>query len=390
MSFEFKLPEIGEGIKEGEVVRWLVKRGDRVAEDQPIVEVLTDKATVEISSPKSGKIAQLLVKEGEMVKVGKGLVTIEGNGSGKTEFQTTRTPGVSPPPSSTLLASPATRKLAREMGVDLRSIRGSGPQGRITQKDLEKTSPVPNVTAPVPTISKGGEERIPLRGIRKRIAEHMVLSKRTVADFTHVDEVDMTEVVSLRESLKSKAEARGVKLTYLPFVVRAVSLALDPFSRLNSSLDEDKGEIVVKRYVNIGFAVNNRENDLVVPVIKGADQKSILQIAAEISSLTEKAQTNQLTPSDLTGGTFTITSIGNIGGLFATPIVNYPEVAILGFYRITDQPVVRNGQIVIRKMAHLSVTIDHRVVDGAMAASFVEAVKRNLEDPKLLFNLLDA
>jgi pyruvate/2-oxoglutarate dehydrogenase complex dihydrolipoamide acyltransferase (E2) component len=399
MSFEFKLPEIGEGVTEGEIVKWLVKRGDKVKEDQPIVELMTDKATVEIASPRSGKIAQLLAKEGETVKIGKGLIVIDDDGASLAAVKepVTAKPAPAPEPVRTKteggipLASPAVRKMARELGIDLARIRGTGPSGRITAEDLRSPRPTPPIPSrPVATAPRGSEERIPLRGIRKKIAEHMVVSTHTAAHFTHVDEVDMTEVVSLRESLKSKAEIRGVKLTYLAFVVRAVSLALAEYPRLNSSLDDEKNEIVIKHYVNVGLAVNNKDDDLVVPVLKDADRKSIVQLASEISSLAERARNGQLTPADFQGGTFTITSVGSFGGIFATPIINHPEVAILGFYQITDRPVARSGQVVIRKMGHLSITLDHRVVDGAMGASFLSSVKRYLEDPKFMFNLLDA
>lgn len=391
MSFEFKLPEIGEGVTEGEVVKWLVKQGDQVKEDQAIVEIMTDKATMEIAAPREGKIESLLAKVGDTLKVGKGLIVMDG--SAATQKEESAEPKESVPLPTTVpiqepkgnlpLASPATRKLAMEKGIDLTTVHGSGPGGRILQSDLTKGSAAP------PTPPSGKEERIPLRGIRKKIAERMTHSKHLVADFTHFDEIDMTKAVELRQDLKAKAESRGAKLTYLPFIMRAVSLALREHPRLNSSLDDQRGEIVVRPSHNIGIAVDNRDSDLVVPVVQNVETKSLFQLANDLKEISEKAREAKLTPSDLQGGTFTITSVGKIGGLFATPIVNHPEAAILGFYQIQDRPVVREGQIVIRKMAYASVSIDHRIVDGAMGAAFLSTVKQNLESPQNLFNLLD-
>lgn len=411
MSFEFKLPEIGEGVSQGEIVKWLVKEGDTVKEDQAIVEIMTDKATVEIASPKSGTIGQIMAKEGDSVKVGGGLVSIkEGNASPsstpekpapavtaaasvaspaqQTSMQTPRTSTVS---NSRVLASPATRKLARERGVDLSAVSGSGPLGRVLREDIQQGIQKP--TQPIAQRSitpAGGEERIPIRGIRKKIVENMARSKQKAAHFTHVDEVDMTELVSLRESLKLEAEKYGVKLTYLPFIIKAISLALKKHPRLNSTYDEPKEELVIKHYYNIGIAVATKDDDLIVPVIKNADQKTILEISAEITSLAEKARTNKLAPGDLQGGTFTLTSLGNFGGLMATPIINYPEVGIVGFHQIKDTPVVRNGRIVIRKIAHASISLDHRIVDGLLGATFLRTFINYLEKPSTMHDVLNA
>jgi pyruvate dehydrogenase E2 component (dihydrolipoamide acetyltransferase) len=429
MPFEFRLPDIGEGIHEGEIVKWLVKEGDIVREDQPMVEVMTDKATVEIPAPRAGKILKLNAKEGETVKVGSVLVIIEELGEAKPEpkrevveappqrepepvaaaVSTTATAVAAPPPPSPtaapaqrVLATPATRKLARELGVDISQIRGTGPGGRVTDEDVRRfadarTAPQPPPPSPAPTPSPAApafapsavvtdrrEERIPLRGIRKRIAEHMHQSKTTAAHFTYVDEVDMTELIQMREQMKPLAEQKGVKLTYLPFIVKASVAALKEMPILNASIDEAKGEIVIKKYYNIGIATATDEG-LIVPVIKDADRKSLLEIAMEIERLAKAAREGKVALSDLQGGTFTITSLGALGGLFATPIINYPEVAILGIHEIKKRPVVRDDQIVIRDIMYVSLSFDHRLIDGDVGARFCKKIISYLENPKLLF-----
>jgi 2-oxoglutarate dehydrogenase complex dihydrolipoamide succinyltransferase (E2) component len=430
MPFEFRLPDIGEGIHEGEIVKWLVKEGDIVREDQPMVEVMTDKATVEIPAPRAGKILKLNAKEGETVKVGSVLVIIEELGEAKPEpkrevveappqrepepvaaaVSTTATAVAAPPPPSPtaapaqrVLATPATRKLARELGVDISQIQGTGPGGRVTDEDVRRfaaarTAPQPPPTpSPAPTpppaapsfapgavVTDRREERIPLRGIRKRIAEHMHQSKTTAAHFTYVDEVDMTELIQLREQMKPLAEQKGVKLTYLPFIVKASVAALKEMPILNASIDEAKGEIVIKKYYNIGIATATDEG-LIVPVIKDADRKSLLEIAMEIERLAKAAREGKIALSDLQGGTFTITSLGALGGLFATPVINYPEVAILGIHEIKKRPVVRDNQIVIRDIMYVSLSFDHRLIDGDVGARFCKKIISYLENPKLLF-----
>ncbi len=413
MVYEFRLPDIGEGVAEGEVVKWLVKEGDSVKENQPLVEIMTDKVNVEIPSPKQGIIQKLMAKEGEVVKVGQALLAIEEKGgqpsapgsekapaptkaaptiSAKTptvsrpqEIQTTTPPQVSRKPSE-VLATPATRKLARDLGVDLSVVQGSGRGGRITDEDVQRFKQLGGAVAAIAVTTsgpRGVEERVPLRGIRRKVAEHMLKSKNAAAQVTHVDEVDMTEVVHLRERAKASAEKRGVKLTYLPFVMKALIPALKQYPYLNSSLDDEKQEIVLKKYYNIGIATDT-EQGLMVPVVKDADHRSITQLATEIATLSEKAHTGQLALNEVQGSTFTITNVGGIGGVFATPIINYPEVAILGLHKITKRPIVKDNQITIREMTYLSLSFDHRVLDGAMAARFVNAIKQYLEDPKLL------
>jgi pyruvate dehydrogenase E2 component (dihydrolipoamide acetyltransferase) len=403
--FEFHLPDIGEGVAEGEVVKWLVKEGAEVEENQPLVEIMTDKVNVEIPSPKKGTVLRLKAKEGEVVKVGQTLLVI--GEKGEQTVMTTSTPLAAEAPMSApakaqvvtsapitsvakrsqeILATPATRKLARDLGVDLSLLQGTGLGGRITDEDVQrfKNSAVRSVTVAVPTLGKAGsEERIPMRGIRRKIAERMVKSKHTAAHVTHVDEVDMTEIVQLREKSKESAEKRGVKLTYLPFIIKALIPALKQYPYANATLDDESEEIILKKYYNIGLATKT-EQGLIVPVVKDADHKSITQLADEIARLSEKARAGELTLDEIKGSTFTITNVGSIGGVFATPIINYPEVAILGVHKITKRPVVRDNQIVIRDMTYLSLSFDHRVLDGALAAEFMNVIKQYLEDPKLL------
>jgi len=406
MVYEFRLPDIGEGVAEGEVVKWLVKEGEEVKENQPLVEIMTDKVNVEIPSPRKGTIQKCMAKEGEVVKVGQVLIVIAEGGLSvpppapaakpSAPAQTkTLTPTPKPQEISTtplqvvpereILATPATRKLARDLGVDLSLVQGTGRGGRITDEDVQRFKQLGTAAAVAVTVTgpRGVEERVPLRGIRRKVAEHMVKSKSTAAQVTHVDEVDMTEVVQLREKAKASAEKRGVKLTYLPFIIKALIPALKQYPYLNATLDDEKSEIVLKKYYNIGMATDT-EQGLVVPVIKDAEHKSISQLASEIGTLSEKARTGQLALNEIQGSTFTITNVGGIGGVFATPIINYPEVAILGVHKITKRPVVKDNQIVVREMTYLSLSFDHRVLDGAMAAHFVNAIKQYLEDPKLL------
>ncbi len=411
MVYEFRLPDVGEGVAEGEVVKWLVKEGAEVKENQPLVEIMTDKVNVEIPSPRKGTILKLMAKEGEAVKVGQVLLVLgeKGEQTSAPAATLTSTPTAAKPAAATpakptvappspvlaavmpkkpqeILATPATRKLARDLGVDLATVQGTGSGGRIVDDDVKRYKDVGGRAAAVAvTVAgpRGIEERVPLRGVRRKVAEHMVKSRDTAAQVTHVDEVDMTELVQLREKAKVSAEKRGVKLTYLPFIIKALIPALKQYPYLNASLDDEKEEIVLKKYYNIGMATDT-EQGLVVPVIKGAEQMSITQLAAEIVRLSERARAGQLTLDEIQGSTFTITNVGGIGGVFATPIINYPEVAILGVHKITKRPVVKDNQVMIREMTYLSVSFDHRVLDGAMAAQFMNVIKQYLEDPKLL------
>jgi pyruvate dehydrogenase E2 component (dihydrolipoamide acetyltransferase) len=391
VAFEFRLPDIGEGVAEAEIVKWLVAEGDVVVEDQPLVEVLTDKATVEIPSPRAGTITKLGAAEGATVPVGSVLVRIEMSGEPAAPAPVaahvpaaydaaadagarggTATP---PAPPVRVEAMPAARTLAKESGLDLATVAGSGPNGRITLDDVKKALEGGGGKAEPKTLASGGhEERIPLRGLRRKIAEHMVHAARTVPQFTFVAEADMSAVVAARE----KAKAGGAKMTYLAWIVRAVAASLAEFPLLNASLDETAGEIVLKKHYDIGIATATEEG-LMVPVIRNADRLDLAAVAAEIERLAVGARERKLALDDLTGGTFTITTTGAFGGLLATPIVHHPQVAILGVHAVTPRPVVRDGQVVIREMTNLSLSLDHRVVDGDVGARFLYDVIARLE-----------
>jgi pyruvate dehydrogenase E2 component (dihydrolipoamide acetyltransferase) len=412
MAFEFRLPDIGEGVVEGEVVKWLVKVGDIVREDQPMVEVMTDKATVEIPSPKAGRIASITAPEGKTCKVGQVMVTIEtGNGATAAPVEQVRPEpthrittsgagtGAGAETGTKVLATPATRKLARDLGVDLSRVRPTGDNGRVTSEDVRAaaggepaaprhiTQEMPALAAPSTPVQVHivvGDERLPFRGVRKKIAENMARSKRTAAHFTYVDECDVTELVALRNRARKRAEERGVKLSFLPFIVKAVVAGLKKYPIVNSSLDEERGEIVLHKRYNIGVAAAS-EAGLIVPVLKDADQKSLFDLARELGDLSEKAKTGKATRDELTGSTFTISSLGALGGVLATPIINHPEVAVLGVHKIKPTPVVRDGQIVVREMTNFSISLDHRVVDGYEGALFLQHVIELLSDPTLMF-----
>jgi len=398
MPTHFKFPDVGEGITEGEVVKWEVKEGDKVQEHQPIVKIETDKAIVEIPSPRSGTILRVYHKEGDTVKVGETLVTIgePGETFERPEGPPTRPAAVSvvgvleeaPERLAKVLATPATRRLAKELGVDISQVTGTGLEGRITEDDVRRFAEEKGKRLEVVKIARkydlyGYIEAVPMKGVRKSAAKRLTESARTAVHVTHMDEADVTELVKIREREKAVAQKDGINLTYIPFVVKAVIAALKQYPYLNSTVDDENEEIILKKYYNIGVAVDT-EDGLIVPVIKAADEKSILKIAQEIQSLAEKTRARQVDLADLKGGTFTITNIGFIGGTHATPIINYPETAILAMGRILEKPVVLNGKIVVRKIMPLSLSFDHRVIDGAMAARFVKAIIKYLEDPSLL------
>ena len=405
MAFEFKFPDIGEGIVEGEIVRWLVQEGESIEEDQPIVEVLTDKATVEIPSPLKGKIARRIGEEGDLIEVGATLVVIEKEGDEEEraameesiQAQLAKPRAGAPtdmsapkqgrqPAQGPVLATPAVRTLARQMGVDLSKIRGSGRGGKVTREDLELLKGAKADTQPTGAIDvpSGGEvETVPYRGVRKKMGEHLVNSRKTAAHFTYVEELDATELVRLRKQLLQSSQGKKVRLTYLPFFMKAAVSGLREFPLLNSSLDEEQGVIQLKKYYNIGIATNT-PNGLIVPVVKEVDKKDLLQLAQEIAQLSKAAVEGKTRLEDLKAGTFTITSLGALGGVLAIPIINYPEVAILALHKISEKPVVRDGQIVVRKMMNLSLSSDHRVVDGILAAQFLHHIIPLLEDPECL------
>jgi pyruvate dehydrogenase E2 component (dihydrolipoamide acetyltransferase) len=385
MSFEFKLPDLGEGIAEVELRRWLVKEGDRVAEHQSVVEVETDKAVVEIPSPRTGTVGGIQREAGETVRVGELLLTIVEEGeppatSPAERPQSVGIVGVLPEAGeeTVVLATPLVRKLARERGIDLAGIRGSGPHGSITPEDLEKGASAPQ------TDVFGEVERLPLRGVRRAVARNVLASQRTTAFVTCMEEADITEFWELRSREQQEVEAHGTHLTFLPFFIKAAQHALLEHPHLNASIDDATETIVIKRHYHFGIAVETPEG-LMVPVIRDVDRKSILELAGEIQTLGRKARERTIGMDELKGSSFSITNYGHFGGTFATPIINWPDVAILGFGRIVERPWVHRGAIAIRKVLPLSLTFDHRVTDGTDAAQFIAKVVRYLEDPSLLF-----
>jgi len=419
--FEFKLPDLGEGVQEGELVKWHVKAGDTVKEDQTLAEVMTDKATVTVPSPKAGRVVQTHGKEGEIAKVHHLLVTLEIEGAAPAQASGHGAHGAAAAPapaaqaqavaakgdgaqaSSKVLATPLTRRMAAEHGLNLAEIAGSGPQGRVMKADVEAalagaSAPRNEVAAPAaapaqarpaaPSVASGrGDERIPLRGLRKKIAEKMVRSKFTAPHFGFVEEVDCTELVALRKRLNENLAAAGeqTKLSFLPFIIKAVVAAMKKYPHLNANMDEAAQELVVRGEFNIGIAVATAEG-LTVPVIKGADRLTLRELANEVVRLSNAARERKLKMEELTGGSFTITSLGQTGGIFATPIINHPEVAIMGIHRMRKRPVVdKNDQIVVREMMNVSISADHRVIDGQVAADFVYEVIKYLERPDMLF-----
>ncbi len=429
-TFEFKLPDIGEGVTEGEIVSWLVAVGDQVAEDQDMVEVMTDKATVTIGAPKAGKVAELRAAVGDVVPVGETLVVFELSGQSqsaaapapaapekKEERQESAATAVGdikdelpgfqearPAPQASggyhndkPLAAPATRKLARELGVDLRQVPPSGSGGRVTREDVEafaggasSSAPSPAARAPEPgplpisaPAPAAEDRREPIRGLRKRIFEKMALSKRTVAHFTYADEVECSKLIELRTRCKPYAAEAGVKLTFLPFIVKAVVAALKKHPELNAWTDDTKMEIVRKGTYDIGIAAAT-DAGLIVPVLRGADRLSIIEIAREIERLAMDARAGKTRQEDVGGATFTITSLGKIGGLFATPVVNYPEVGILFIPEMKKKPVVIDDEIRIGHVLTPSLSFDHRIIDGHVGAAFAQSVIALLADPDRL------
>ncbi|WP_374077997.1 2-oxo acid dehydrogenase subunit E2 [Bdellovibrio bacteriovorus] len=437
---DIKLPELGEGVTEGELVKWLVKPGDSVKADQAIAEVLTDKATVEVPTPVAGVVKDLKFKSGDVVKVGSTMITLEGGAgaaapapqapagaqrevpaSAHANFAAAHAPiqsssaavaaahpapgAIFPPVAdSKVLATPATRRLAREMGVDINSLGGSGLAGRVTREDVLSAKgggagsasarpPLSPAPAGIPKPSYQGpagaaEERVALVGIRKKIAENMQRSKHVIPHFTIMDEAKVDAMVAMRESLKDHAEKHGTKITYLPIVMKALIATIREFPMFNASIDDAAGEIVYKKYFNLGFAADT-PNGLVVPVIKNADQKSILEISKEILDLSKRARDGKLKPDEMKGATITVTNIGSIGGTYATPVINHPEVAILGMYKIDEKPVIKDGQLKAIKVMNYTMTADHRLIDGAVAARFLAAFIARIENPgKMLVELI--
>ena len=371
MAYEFKLPDLGEGLTEGEVARWLVTEGQELAEDDPLVEIATDKTTVEIPSPAAGTVTKILVGEGEVVPVGTVLVVIGGDGAEPAAAPPPPTPRAEPAPEARTSASvsetqariqatPLVRRVAQELGVDLASLSGTGPNGRITEDDVRRAAEGELVSQRHKP-SEDGERREPVRGIRRQIVEHLTRAHREIPAVTFVEECDFT----------------GVDTKILvPLTLKAVAAALVDYPELNARVEGD--EIVYLDRCDIGVAVQT-DAGLVVPVVRACRTESLEAIGAEVARLAEAARNGSLKPEELRGGTFTITSAGKLGGLFVTPLVNHPEVGILGIHRIGPRPVVRDGDVVVRQVGNVSVTFDHRVVDGARAAAFTLDVIRRLE-----------
>ena len=500
MVREFELPDVGEGVAEGEIVGWLVEVGDAVEEDQPVAEVETDKAVVEVPSPVNGTVKEIHADAGELVPVGTVIITFAeaGDEAGDQEQTETRTDtatetrsevgaveskddgasgddGSGSTASGRVFAAPSARRLARELDVDIGTVDGSGPGGRVSDTDVRAAAenedeepaadePAADESAPrsavkrvgggdeggsepavatgsasrertlaapatrklaeesgididsVPTdeerdgeafvtpaaveayaesqrvaqdadraalAESGGEERIPYRGVRRTIGEQMARSKETAPHVTHHDEVDVTELVETRSELKEEAETRGIGLSYMPFVMKACVAALRAFPSMNAMLDEEAEEIVEKHYYNVGVATAT-DAGLMVPVVRNADSKNLLELASEMNELVGKARERSISREEMQGGTFTITNVGAIGGEYATPIINVPEVAILALGAIKEKPRIVEGEIVPRHVMTLSLSIDHRVIDGAIAAQFTNRVMKYLENPQLL------
>lgn len=425
MATDVKLPELGEGVTEGELVKWLVKPGDSVKPDQPVAEMMTDKATVEVPSPVGGTVKELKFKVGDVVKVESVILTLEGGatasapapikeepkaapavmtvsapaaGATHRDIPTSAHANFFPPPAdSKVLATPSTRRLAREMNVDINGLQGSGLAGRVTREDvlgqgngagaMSAKASAPGMSIPRPSYqgpAGASEERVALRGIRKKIAENMQMAKHIIPHFTLMDEIEVTELVAMRESLKEYAEKNQTKITYLPIVMKALITTVRQFPMFNASIDDAAQEIVYKKYFNIGFAADT-PNGLVVPVIKNADQKSILEISKEILDLSKRARDGKLKPEEMKGATITITNIGSVGGTYATPIINHPEVAILGMYKIQDKlALAADGKVTSSKVMNFTVTADHRLIDGAVAANFLKVFGTKLSKPGVL------
>nr|WP_285891328.1 dihydrolipoamide acetyltransferase family protein [Paenibacillus pasadenensis] len=431
---------MGEGLHEGEIIKMHINVGDKVTDDDIIMEVQNDKAVVEVPCPVNGTVLEVRAKDGQVCHVGDVVAIIDAEGDlpegaapsedsakevakdeannvapgavkGDAEItakDSASAPAAAQPAASSkglVLATPSVRKFSREKGVDISEIQGSGKNGRITREDVEKFA-AGGASAPAaaagdnaavaakgageakaaPVASQGGdrpEERLPFKGIRKLIANAMSKSVYTAPHVTLMDEVDVTALVELRKKAKPVAEKKGVKLTYLPFIVKALVAAVREFPIMNSTLDEEAQEIVLRKYYNIGIATDT-DNGLIVPVIEHADRKNVWTIADSIRDLALRGRDGKLTGAELKGSTITITNIGSAGGMFFTPVINFPEVAILGVGRISDKPVVKNGEIVAASVMALSLSFDHRLIDGATAQNFLNYIKQLLADPQLL------
>lgn len=438
MKFEFKFPDVGEGIHEGVITEWLVEIGQEIQEGTSVAEVETDKVTTEIPSPKSGKISKLNGKKGDTIHVGDVFVVIDTESSDSQEVENEKTEdnidkkqeipiveeeeeeeeetaGVvgevvassqmiasseehsatskKVQPHKKALATPVARAMAKDLGVDVNLVDGTGPNGRVMKEDIKKASETKNVTpkqteirtpkrSPV-AFNEELEERIPLTKIRQTIAEKMAESRFTIPHTTAMDEIDVSKLYEFRKKYKNIFEKDEIHLTFLPFIIKAVIIALKEFPEFNSTLDEEKKELILKHYYNIGIATDT-DRGLMVPVIKGADKQSISELALSITDLSDRTKNNKIELHELRGGSFSITNYGSIGGMFGIPIINYPEAAILGLGRIVKKPIVDNDEIKIAYVLPLSLSYDHRTIDGASGARFLNLLKDLLSDPEIL------
>ena len=426
MKFEFRFPDIGEGITEGTLMKWLVKEGENIEEGQSVAEVETDKVTTEIPSPRTGVVSELKVEEGDVINVGDVFITIDTSGEvdeidkkeesvEKKEIVEEETAGVvgeviasseEIPPSTEeivlskkpdkvrVLATPVARKMAKDLGVDISKVKGTGPNGRVMKEDIIKAKDAMMKSKEESKISQiqyeesilvedERIERIPLTRIRKTIAEQMTLSRFTIPHTTAMDEIDVTELYEFRKKYKDILIEEEVKLTFLPFIIKGVIAVLKELPEFNSSLDEENDELILKHFYHIGIATDT-DRGLMVPVLRDGDKKSIVEIAKEIEDLSSRAKNNQIELHELKGSTFTITNYGSIGGYFGIPIINYPESAILGVGRIVKKPIVKDDEIVIARVLPLSLSYDHRIIDGASGARFLNLLSELLKDPEML------
>jgi pyruvate dehydrogenase E2 component (dihydrolipoamide acetyltransferase) len=427
MSRRFKFADVGEGISEGELVKWLVKEGDTIKEDQIVAEVETDKAVVELPSPYAGTVEKIHHQEGETIRVGEVLISVSGDEEAKDQK---KEPVEKPPvlehtkkglkkPISNwqaqdrdslkgpALASPHTRRVARERGVDLEAV-AANVSGIISESDVKRFAEgggheaveiSPSISGILTDASRAGAEvsaediarwgpidRVPLKGTRRKIAQHMTQAMLSTAPVTYMDEVDVENLLKIKNDQKKRAAEKGIKLSLLPFIMRAVETGLKHYPSLNASLIGN--EIIYKNFYNFGFAVDT-EDGLIVPVVKEIDGKSILQLARELQDLSDQARTRKIEIANLKGSSFTITNLGSIGGRYFTPIINYPDGAILGLGRVYEKPVVKNGHVVTKPMMSLNLTFDHRVTDGATGARFINYLIKRIENPQQLFLDLD-
>lgn len=414
-KFEYRFPELGEGLHEGEIIKMHIKAGDKVTDDDIIMEVQNDKAIVEVPCPVNGTVLEVFAKDGQVCHMGEVVAIIDAEGeipeqdmpeeaaqeeAAPAAAEAPKAEGVAAAPNRDVLATPSVRKHARDLGVNIGEVPATGKNGKITREDVEAfanggapaapaaaEAPKAEAKAAAPAAAATGraaeEERVPFKGIRKAISNAMVKSAYTAPHVTIMDEVEVGELVAFRTRLKPMMEKKGTKVTYLPFIVKALVAACRQFPAMNAMIDEANNEIVYKKYYNIGIATDT-DNGLMVPVINDADRRSIWMIANDIKDLASRGRDGKLGPKELKGSTITISNIGSAGGMFFTPIINFPEVAILGTGRISEKPVVKNGEIVAAPVMALSLSFDHRLIDGATAQNFMNYIKQLLANPELL------